>query len=102
MSSPNTLPRKLVTIIAPESAEDSLMDDITAMGGGVSAVGVRGRGTHGVRPDMWHSANVQLQTVLDEPEAMRLLAHLEQRYLPTTAMVAWVSDVAAWPAKKIG
>lgn len=99
--STSTLPRKLVTIIAPEAHGDSIVGEIAAIGAGASISEVRGVGTHGARPDTWHGANVQIQTVLDEEGAARLLAHLEQRYLPTLAIVAWVVDVAAWPAQKL-
>ena len=102
MTSPTalTITRKLVTIIAPDSAEESLAAEITGMGVGLSILEVRGLGKHGARPDPWHGANVEIRTVMDEATTERLLQRLERKFLPTTDLIVWVSDVEAWPVSR--
>jgi hypothetical protein len=94
-----TVPRKLVTLVAPESAEDFLTDEITSLGFGLSVIGVRGKGKHGHRPDPWHGANIEVRTVMDEAGVAALFLRLAPK-LATTDILAWVSDVQAWPAAR--
>ena len=91
--------KKLVTIIAPESAEDELVDALASITRGLSVVPARGRGRHGERPNLWHSGNIQIETVVAPSDVEPVLAVLE-RFPPETPCVAWVADVEAWPAKK--
>ncbi len=95
-----TLPRKLVTLVAPESAEESLVAEITAMGFGLTILEVRGAGKHGARPDPWHGANIEIRAVMDAASAARLLERLEHKYLATTNLIGWVTDTEAWPAAR--
>jgi len=91
--------KKLVTIIAPESGEDDLVAALAKVTRGLSIVPARGRGEHGERPNVWHSGNIQVEAVVSPAEVERVLAVLER--LPTeTPVVAWVSDIDAWPANK--
>ena len=90
------VPRKLVTVVAPESAEESLTQAISALGLGVSGVPTHGKGRHGVRPDPWHGANVELHVVTTEAGLTPLFDMLEKQFLPATNLFAWVSDVSVW------
>lgn len=94
------VPQKLVTLVVPDSAEEEIVAEIRRMGVGVSLVEVRGAGKHGARPDPWHGSNIEVRAVMDADRANRLLRHLEAKHLPTTNIVAWVSDVVAWPASR--
>lgn len=91
--------KKLITIIAPESVEEELVAALARISGGVSVVDARGRGAHGERPDLWHSGNVQIETVVAASLVDRIAALLK-RFSPDMPMVAWIADVEAWPAEK--
>ncbi|MBK6463731.1 MAG: hypothetical protein IPF92_22405 [Myxococcales bacterium] len=100
MNLPAMVPQKLVTLVVPESAEEEIVAEIRRMGVGVSLLEVRGKGKHGVRPDPWHGGNIEIRAVMGADRATRLLQRLEAEHLPTTNIVAWVSDVEAWPASR--
>src|SRR5512139_4021984 len=93
--------KKLITIIVPETAEPAVADALSTVTRGFSAVAAGGRGKHGERPDVWHSGNFQIETIVDVSEVDRVLAVLEP-FLPGTPLLAWVSDVEAWPAARFG
>jgi hypothetical protein len=91
--------KKLVTIIVPETIETAVVEALAKITHGLSLVPARGRGAHGERPNVWHPANVQIETVVASEAVERVLAALE-RFRPTTPVVAWITDVEAWPADK--
>lgn len=91
--------KKLVTIIVPETAEPALVEALAKVTHGLSVVPARGRGEHGERPNVWHAGNVQIETVVAPANVERVLTVLE-RIRHTTPVVAWISDVEAWPADK--
>jgi len=101
----STLPMKLVTIVAPEASEGALVEGLAAIGVyGCSMLRAHGRGVHGVRPSSWggaglewHGANVQIEAVIDASVVDRVLAMLEARLEVYGPIVAWTSDVQAWP-----
>jgi len=93
--------KKLVTIIAPESAADDLVAVLGKIARGLSVVAARGRGEHGERPNLWHSGNIQIETVVAPSDVERILAAVEA--CPSeTPPVAWISDVEVWPEHKFG
>lgn len=94
-----TVRRKLVTIVAPASLEDSLVDVLGAFARGVSIVKAHGHGTHGDRPSAWYGPNLQVEVLVSATQLDALFTSLE-RFLENNPMVAWVSDVEAWPADK--
>ena len=93
--------KKLITIITPESTEEELVEALAKISRGLSVVDARGRGVHGERPNLWHSGNVQIETVVGAADVERIVAILD-RFAADVPMVAWISDVEAWPATKFG
>lgn len=91
--------KKLITIIAPESAEDELIEALASITRGLSVVPARGRGAHGQRPNLWHSGNIQVEAIVAPSDVEPIVAVLE-RFAADMPCVAWVTDVEAWPAKK--
>ena len=97
-----TTPKKLLTILTSESMEKTVIEELLAAGAnGATAVTARGRGAHGVRPSHWASGNVRIEVMGDDAMVQRALGVLD-RYRPETPVVAWVTDVQAWPADKFG
>ena len=56
--------------------------------------GRRDRGDHGERNASWsESGNIRLEAICSREQAERLLAHLQSRYYPDYAMIAFLQPV---------
>jgi nitrogen regulatory protein P-II 2 len=92
-------PLTLVTIIVEVVLEDRLLRDLKALGlPGYTRSEVRGEGRRHVR-DPWEGNNVRLELLVAPALAERIIALLEEKYLPNYALVAWTSDVRAYFAE---
>ncbi|HSQ65148.1 MAG TPA: DUF3240 family protein [Polyangiaceae bacterium] len=90
---------KLLTILASDLLEDTLVAEILSLGAtGCSITSARGHGMHGARPDAWQGGNVRIEVLASGAVVSRILSRLEQHYLAANPMVVWVADVDAWPA----
>lgn len=85
---------KLVVIITEDELEARLTKEILALGArGYTASRVRGEGWHGARKSEWEGENVRIETIVPEPVADSILAHVAERYLPNFATVVYVQTV---------
>lgn len=97
-----TSPSKLLTVVLPESAELQLQGELRELGVvGYTATTARGHGVHGDRPSRFYGDNVRIELLATEDIIHRVLELLDRKYAPVNPLVAWVSDVQAWPAEKI-
>lgn len=87
--------RTLLTIITESALEATLLRTLTREGlRGYTISDARGRGDHGERDGSWsENGNIRLETVCSRELAERLLAHLQERYYPHYAMVAFLQQV---------
>lgn len=77
----------LVTVIAPESMEEPIANEMLALGAtGYTAWTVRGRGIHGARPSTWTGANVRVETAVSEEVAQRIVARLHAQLSEAVAL----------------
>ncbi len=105
-----TSPAKLVTVVAPESSEDSLIRALLEVSrSGCSVLRAHGRGSHGPRPTPWqghqldwHGPNVEIELVVGAHVVEQVLDVLERRIEIDGPIVAWIADVEAWPKGKFG
>jgi hypothetical protein len=89
-----TVRLKLVTIIGEALLRDRLVDDIKRLGARGYSVGeVDGEGSRGVRASEWEGRNVRIEAVVSAPVADAILEHLNARYFPSFAVIAWVGEV---------
>ena len=72
----------LLTIITESVLEDTLIDEITALGAkGYTVVDARGRGTHGVRSGSWRKeGNIRIDVLGDQELCDRIVARLKSVY----------------------
>jgi hypothetical protein len=72
----------LLTIFTEAVLEDTLVDEIMAMGAkGYSISEARGRGTHGVRSGKWTAGgNIRIEVVGDAPLCGRIVERLQAGY----------------------
>lgn len=72
----------LLTIISETVLEDTLIDEITALGAlGYTITDVRGRGNHGLRTGNWRKdSNIRLEIVGDRALCDRIVTRLKEAY----------------------
>lgn len=72
----------LLTIISETVLEDTLIDEITALGAlGYTITDARGRGNHGLRSGNWRKdSNIRLDVIGDQALCDRIVARLKEAY----------------------
>lgn len=88
-------PVKLVTIIAESLAREALVHLLDEVGAhGYTLFPVEGKGAQGIREGgIGEYANIQMEVILPDQPATRLLERLERDYFPRYTMIAFESDV---------
>jgi nitrogen regulatory protein P-II 2 len=90
-----TQPLQLVTIVCEVLIEDRLVRDLKRLGvTGYTRSSVRGEGRRSIR-DEWEGNNARLEMLVRPEVAERILDRLEQVYMPSYPIVAWVHEVRA-------
>ncbi|QUV99949.1 transcriptional regulator [Chloracidobacterium sp. MS 40/45] len=96
-----TFEMKLVVIITEDELEPRLTKEILALGArGYTASRVRGEGWHGARKSEWEGENVRIETIVPEPIASSILAHIADRYMPHYATVVYMQTVSILRVEK--
>jgi nitrogen regulatory protein P-II 2 len=91
----DTVPLKLVTIIAEAVLEDRLLRELRELGArGYSVGAVEGQGSRGVRAVDFEGKNSRIEVIASEEVTDRILEHVAQTYFQHYAVIAYVSDVA--------
>jgi len=89
-----TVPLKLLTVIAEAVLEERLLRDIRERGAkGYTLDNVRGEGSRGVRATEWEGKNIKVETIVDAATADKILDHLAKHYFPRYAVIAYIHDV---------
>ena len=72
----------LLTILSEALLEDTLIDEITALGAkGYTISEARGRGTHGVRTGKWTAGgNIRIEVIGDAALCGRIVERLKSAY----------------------
>ena len=75
-------PMLLLTILTEAVLEDTLVDEIMALGAkGYTISEARGRGTHGVRTGKWAAGgNIRIEVVGDAALCQRIVERLQSQY----------------------
>lgn len=89
-----TMPLKLVTIIAEAFLEEKLVREVKKLGAsGYTLSPARGEGSRGVRASEWEGGNVRLEVVVSPQVAERILERLAEVYFPSYAVIAFTQTV---------
>ncbi|RIH81697.1 Membrane-associated protein [Calidithermus terrae] len=89
-----TVPLKLVTIIAEAFLEEKLVREVKKLGAsGYTLSPARGEGSRGVRASEWEGGNVRLEVVASPQVAERILERLAEVYFPSYAVIAFTQTV---------
>ena len=90
----NTVPLKLVTIVAEAVLADSLLQEIKKLGAkGYTLSEARGEGSQGVQASRREGKNVKIETLVSLEVAEQIVACLHKDYFPDYSLVAYVHDV---------
>lgn len=89
-----TMPLKLITIIAEAFLEEKLVREVKKLGAsGYTLSPARGEGSRGVRASEWEGGNVRLEVVASPQVAERILERLAEVYFPSYAVIAFTQTV---------
>jgi nitrogen regulatory protein P-II 2 len=90
----NTVPLKLVTVIAEAVLEDHLLRELRDLGAtGYSVGAVEGYGSRGVRAIDFEGKNSRIEVIASPEVADRILEHVAQTYFQHYAVIAYMTDV---------
>ena len=85
---------KRVTIVAEALLESRLTADLSRLGaGGWTVLEARGSGSRGVREDGIEGRNVQIETIVTDALAERILEHVAAHYFRDFAVIAYCDTV---------
>jgi hypothetical protein len=85
----------LLTILCEAVLEDTLIDEITALGArGYTISEARGRGTHGARSGRWTAGgNIRIEVIGDAALCARIVERLQAIYEPDYGLLMFTSAV---------
>jgi|FLYL01.1.fsa_nt_gi nitrogen regulatory protein PII len=90
----NTVPLKLVTIVAESVLEPYLIEDIRKLGAkGYTLTRAEGRGSRGVRVDDVERGNIKLEAIVGPEVADKILELLAEKYFQHYAVIAYLENV---------
>ena len=85
---------KKLTIVAERLLREPLIRLLEAEGAkGHTRIAVEGTGSRGIHASDWEGRNVQLETIVSEATANRILARIADEYLENYAVIAYLCDV---------
>ena len=88
-------PKTLLTIVTETILEDTLIDEIMALGvKGYTITDARGRGTHGLRSGKWtKEGNIRIEIIGDAELCARIVARLDDAYEENYGLLMYTSTV---------
>ena len=89
-----TVPHRLVTIIAERTLRDRLIDAVHRLGAtGHSVSDVTGEGSRHHGHGSWVGPNVKIEAVVTPDVADRIAAHVAERYFAHHSVIVYLQDV---------
>lgn len=96
-----TVPMKLITIVAEPVLEHALVEAVHALGAtGHTIAETIGAGSRGVLAAEFPGEGRRIEVLVDESTADRILEHVATKYFTDYAVIAWMSDVHVLRAEK--
>ena len=84
----------LLTIIAEDALETSLIGDLKKLGvRGYTICPVRGEGVHGLRASQWEGENIKIEVIVDNILADAIGEHVSRAYFPNFAIILYLLPV---------
>lgn len=87
-------PMKRVTIVSEGILERQILEALRRLGAqGYTVFEVRGSGSRGVHASDWEGRNVQIETIVSDEVADRILDFVSANYFRDYALIAYVDTV---------
>ncbi|GAB5558917.1 MAG: hypothetical protein SynsKO_05640 [Synoicihabitans sp.] len=97
------IPMTKLTIVSESLLRDQLLDLMSEKGAtGFTVTTADGEGSRHVRSTDWEGPNVRIETILNAELADEILGMIAERYFEDYAVIAWLTDISVWRAKKFG
>ncbi len=95
------VPMTKLTIVSESLLKDELMKLMRKAGAkGFTMIDAEGEGSRGVRATEWEGPNTRIETIVSAAVADSIIDQLADSYFEDYAVIAWMSDVTVWRAKK--
>ena len=89
-----TVPYRLVTIVAERTVRDRLLAAIHRLGAtGHTLQEVQGEGSRGLHGATWERPSVKIETIATAEVAERIADHVAERYFQHHSVIVYLQDV---------
>ena len=97
------VPMIKLTVVSESLLRDELLDLMRNAGAtGFTITTADGEGSRGVRATEWEGPNIRIETILKPELADEILAKVADAYFEDYAVIAWLTEIMVWRAKKFG
>lgn len=101
MTSRQTVPLKLVTIVTERILEDRLLRKLLELGAkGYTLTQATGKGSRGVRASEWEGPDTKIETLVSEDVARAIVDHVAGAFFEHYAVIVYVQDAAVVRGEK--
>lgn len=88
------IPLKKVTIVTENVLREGIIKIIRKEGGtGHTITACEGEGSKGIHASDWEGRNIQIETIVNEETANKILTAVSETYMKNYALIAYMSDV---------
>jgi nitrogen regulatory protein P-II 2 len=88
------IPLKKVTIVTENVLREGIIKIIRKEGGtGHTITACEGEGSKGIHASDWEGRNIQIETIVNEETANKILTTVSETYMKNYALIAYMSDV---------
>lgn len=95
------VPMTKLTVVSESLLREELLKMMRRAGAkGFTITQADGEGSRGVRATEWEGPNIRIEAIVLPTVADDIIDHLASHYFEDYAVIAWMSDVTVWRAKK--
>ncbi len=95
------IPLKKVTIVTENILREGIIKIIRREGGtGHTITACEGEGSKGIHASDWEGRNIQIETIVNEETANKILSAVSETYMKNYALIAYMSDVVVLRKEK--
>lgn len=95
------IPMTKLTVVSESLLREELLKLMRKSGAkGFTITQADGEGSRGVRATEWEGPNTRIETIVSAKVADDIIDQLANSYFEDYAVIAWMTDVTVWRAKK--
>ena len=95
------VPMTKLTVVSESLLREELLKLMRESGAkGFTITQADGEGSRGVRATEWEGPNTRIETIVSAQVADDIIDQLANSYFEDYAVIAWMTDVTVWRAKK--